>query len=292
MSGLLASAEKMAGGAVDHRAEISPAHDELDALAFAMNVMVGELSFGAAQLARAKEEAERRSVELARAQGSLLSKERLATLGQLAGGIAHQIRNPLAIILNATSVVKRNLPQSRHADVDSAISIIEEEIRHADAIVSALLDYASLRQPERQPVSMLELVERVLGAPLLPPSVRVQKSVDADVPLVHADADQLNDALMNLVLNAVEAMPDGGTLSVEVMMRESCVVIGVSDTGAGIPPQLEPRLFEPLHSTKPMGVGLGLVTARTFVEAHGGSIVAVPVPAGARFEIRLPVGTP
>ena len=89
--------------------------------------------------------------------------------------------------------------------------------------------------------------------------------------------------------NAVEAMPDGGTLFIELARRDDGVVLAVADTGTGIPPELAPRLFEPLHSTKPMGVGLGLVTARTFVEAHGGRIVAVPLEAGARFEIRLPL---
>ena len=107
---------------------------------------------------------------------------------------------------------------------------------------------------------------------------------------MHADADQLHDALLNLVLNAVEAMPEGGKLVIELTQRDGCALLAVIDTGPGIPATLAPRLFEPLHSTKPMGVGLGLVTARTFVEAHGGRIASVPIARGARFEICIPLG--
>lgn len=285
---LLASVEKMAGGAVEHRIEISPMHDELDALGFAINVLIGELSFSATQLARAKEDAERRSAELATAHGSLLAKDRLATLGQLAGGVAHQIRNPLAIIQNATSLLERNLPAEQHPEVASAIGIIREEIRRANRIVTALLDYARLKLPAPKAVCLAELIDRVLAVESIPPSVTVKRTVDRGFPLMHVDEDQLHDAILNLVRNSVEAMPEGGTLSIDLLQRDDTIVIAVTDTGIGIPASVEARLFEPLHSTKPTGVGLGLVTARTFVTAHGGQIVVVPRPTGACFEIWLP----
>lgn len=294
LTALLESVEKMAGGAVDHRIAISAAHDELDALAFAINVIVGELSHGAVQLARAKEEAERRSAELAAAHESLLAKDRLATLGQLAGGVAHQIRNPLAVILNATSLLEHNLSADAAGagDVLSALGIIREEIRHANTIVTALLDYARVRQPTRRPVQLVELIDRVLSGGWIPPAVHVRRRIDDEIPIAHVDADQLHDAIRNLVLNALEAMPDGGTLTVELGRAGDSLMIGVTDSGTGISDAIAPRLFEPLHSTKPMGVGLGLVTARTFVEAHGGRIAAVPQETGARFEIRLPLPPP
>lgn len=285
---LLASVEKMAGGAVEHRIEISTAHDELDALGFAINVLIGELSFSATQLAQAKEDAERRSAELAAAHESLLAKDRLATLGQLAGGVAHQIRNPLAIIQNATSLLERNLPATQHPEVASSIGIIREEIRRADRIVTALLDYARLKRPTPKAVSLVELIDRVLAFESIPENVTVERKVTPDLPLMHVDEDQLHDAILNLVRNAVEAMPEGGTLTIELGHCDETVVIAVADTGVGIPPAVEARLFEPLHSTKPTGVGLGLVTARTFVNAHGGQIALVPRSAGACFEIRLP----
>jgi signal transduction histidine kinase len=290
LEALLASAERMAGGDVEHRAEISPAHDELDALALALNVLVGELSYAALKLERAKHDAEMRSAELAAAQRDLLSKERLAALGQLAGGVAHQIRNPLGAIMNATSVLKRHLPPERHPHVDDAMRVINEEIRHADAIIRGLLDYARTRAVVRRPTSVVQLIELALSGGWVPPAITVELVSDDDIPLLHVDRDQIREVFVNLARNAVEAMPHGGSLRFEVRAAEESVDVAVSDTGLGILPEVAPHLFEPLRSSKPTGVGLGLVTARAFVEAHGGHLVLVSAAQGACFEVRLPRG--
>ena len=211
-------------------------------------------------------------------------------LGQLAGGVAHQIRNPLAAIMNATYVLKRHLSPEQHPNVVDAIRIIHDEVRHANVIITGLLDYARVRTPDRHPAAIVELVERVLAAEPFPPSIKVERAIE-EVPLLDIDTDQLQGAFFNLLRNAVEAMPDGGTVRIEVRTDPdaSLVVVAVSDDGPGISPKVRTHLFEPLHSTKPMGIGLGLVTARTFVEAHGGRIAHVDVAKGARFEIRLPL---
>lgn len=222
-----------------------------------------------------------------RAEESLVRKERLATLGQLAGGVAHQIRNPLGAIMNATYVLKRHLGPGQHANVEDALRIIHDEVRHANVIITGLLDYARVRAPDRQPTSLAQLVERVLASETIPPHIRVERVIDG-VRQLEVDGDQLHGALYNLVRNSVEAMPQGGTLRVELHEEPDEVVIAVVDTGPGISPHRRAHLFEPLQSTKPMGIGLGLVTARTFVEAHGGRIVCADLPRGARFEIRLP----
>jgi PAS domain S-box-containing protein len=230
-----------------------------------------------------------RTAELAEAQENLVRKERLAVLGQLAGGVAHQIRNPLAAIMNATYVLRRHLAPEQHPNVEDAIRIIHDEVRHANVIITGLLDYARVRTPDRHPASIVELVDRVLLGGTIPSSIAVEREVE-EVPLLDIDADQLHGAFFNLVRNAVEAMPDGGALRVEVRTEDDQVLVAVTDTGPGISAQVRSHLFEPLHSTKPMGIGLGLVTARTFIEAHGGRITHVDVPSGARFEIRLPLG--
>ncbi|MBX3261386.1 MAG: PAS domain-containing protein [Labilithrix sp.] len=230
-----------------------------------------------------------RTAELAEAQENLVRQERLAVLGQLAGGVAHQIRNPLAAIMNASYVLKRHLSPDQHQNVEDAIRIIHDEVRHANIIITGLLDYARVRTPDRHPASIVDLLERILDSDWIPPNVRVVRvlpTVDAVVSEV--DADQLQGAIANLVRNAVDAMPDGGELSMELQLADDEIVITVSDTGVGISPQVRAHLFEPLHSTKPMGIGLGLVTARRFIEAHGGRIACVDVPSGARFQIRLP----
>lgn len=232
-----------------------------------------------------------RTIELAAAQENLVRKERLAVLGQLAGGVAHQIRNPLAAIMNATYVLKRHLAPGQHPNVDDAIRIIHDEVRHANVIITGLLDYARVRTPDRHPTSIVDVLERVLGADWIPANVTIERAIDASVPSVNVDADQLHGALFNVVRNAIEAMPDGGALSVSLGVDPDAIVIRIRDTGPGISPQVLAHLFEPLHSTKPLGIGLGLVTARTFVEAHGGRIATVTVAKGACFEIRLPIAT-
>lgn len=235
-----------------------------------------------------KDELQRRVAE---AQESLVRKERLAVLGQLAGGVAHQIRNPLAAIMNASYVLKRHLGPGLHPNVEDAIKIIHDEVRHANVIITGLLDHARVRTPDRHPTSLKELIDRVLASDWIPDNITIER-VLTDVPQLEIDADQLHGALFNIVRNAVEAMPEGGTLRVELGTSDDVVVLAIADTGPGISAQVREHLFEPLHSTKPMGIGLGLVTARTFVEAHGGKIVSVAVPRGARFEIRLPLATP
>lgn len=230
-----------------------------------------------------------RTAELAAVQENLVRQERLAVLGQLAGGVAHQIRNPLAAIMNATYVLKRHLSPGQHENVEDAIRIIHDEVRHANIIITGLLDYARVRTPDRHPTSIVDLLDRILASDWIPSNVRIVRELpDGDTVVRDVDADQLQGALANLVRNAVEAMPSGGVLTISLRLDKDEVVIRVSDTGTGISEHIRAHLFEPLHSTKPMGIGLGLVTARRFIEAHGGRIACIDIPQGACFEVRLP----
>jgi signal transduction histidine kinase len=172
--------------------------------------------------------------------------------------------------------------------VDAAIAIIHDEIRHSNDIITGLLDYARVRTPERSPAAIVEIVERVLASNPVTPNIAVERDVPAPGPLLMLDAHQIQGAITNLVANAVDAMPNGGTLRVEVRVDPDRVVLAVCDTGPGLSPQIRAHLFEPLRSTKASGIGLGLVTARRYVEAHRGRLVCVDVAKGARFEIVLP----
>jgi PAS domain S-box-containing protein len=228
-----------------------------------------------------------RTEELVQAQQRLLRQERLAVLGQLAGGLAHQIRNPLGAITNASFVLRRALRAHADPDVQRSIEIILEEATQANRIVTDLVDFARVRAPDRQPASLEELVGRVVREMKIPVSIRIELDFPP-LPLVAIDVHQVQDAVENLVHNAIEAMPQGGTIRVGARRDEGWVVLHVQDSGPGVLAQIRDRLFEPLVTTKPQGMGLGLATARYLVEHQGGELVHAPTEGGARFEIRLP----
>lgn len=246
-----------------------------------------------------------RTHALAVAQDDLVRKERLAVLGRLAGGVAHQVRNPLGAIKNAAYVVDRRLreavppPFTRaevKEEVSHAIAIIHDEVQRANRIITDLLDYARVRAPVRQPTSVREVIEKALESTDLPASIRVVRALPelADLTL---DGGQLQGALFNILRNAIEAMPEGGTLTVAAELRDGACVVSIEDTGTGIPDEVRNRLFEPLITTKSLGLGLGLVTARTLIEGQGGSIACVRLGGegqarGACFAITLPLLAP
>ncbi len=246
-------------------------------------------------LRRAKAELESRVAdrtrELEAAQQELLRRERLAVLGQLSGGLAHQIRNPLGAITNAAFLLRRAVRDKSDPNAPHAVEIILEEALRANRIITDLLDYARVRAPRAMPTSLTELIRQVLDANPMPREVQVRVAL-ADLPLVRMDPEQVRGALDNLVRNAVEAMPSGGTLTITSVADGDEAVVGVEDTGIGVDPEVEPRLFEPLVTTKTTGLGLGLTTARTLIENQGGTLRYVPgISSGARFELRLPLTT-
>lgn len=245
-------------------------------------------------LRTANEELERRvqerTSELVAAQEELVRKERLAALGQLAGGLAHQIRNPLGSIANAAYVLKRALGEVAAPTVLSAMEIILEETWRANRLISDLLDYARVRAANAQPVSLREVLEAAIVAHDVPPRIRV--SVHApERPMVAVDEEQLRAALSHLMRNAVDAMPEAGTLRFDARPEGDKMRLAVSDTGGGIAPEVRGKIFEPLITSKPLGRGLGLTMARALIENQHGTIVNEPAAQGACFVILLPLAT-
>jgi PAS domain S-box-containing protein len=231
-----------------------------------------------------------RTAALQAAQSELVRKERLAVLGQLAGGLAHQIRNPLGAIANAAYVLQRTVTAPSE-DSAYAISIILEEAWQANRIISDLIDYARVRPPERRDVPVREIVERALTAQPVPGHVRVTLELP-DEPLASVDPDQVRGALENLICNAVEAMPEGGDLRISAAPEGGMIRLGIADTGAGISPEMQEKLFEPLVTTKPLGLGLGLTTTRALIENQGGKITCESMPGrGTRFDVTLPIAS-
>jgi two-component system, NtrC family, sensor histidine kinase HydH len=220
------------------------------------------------------------------------SAERLATIGQFAAGIGHELRNPLGVIESSLFLLRQHLGQetASRPQVAKHLDRIGGEVLRANKTIQDLLDLARNRPPHRRPTALRQLVESATANALLPPMVRVTvAAVPADLA-VHVDPDQIQQVLVNLFMNAAQAMPGGGHIQVaaETLPTTAAASIRVHDDGPGIPAEVRPRIFEALFTTKAKGSGLGLALCRRIVEAHGGSIQLAPSDAGAAFVLVLP----
>jgi PAS domain S-box-containing protein len=224
--------------------------------------------------------------ELEAARDELLRKERLAVLGRLAGGFAHQIRNPLGAVVNAAALLKRQLGAQQPPQVLEALQVLEDEAWAANRIITDLVDYARVRKSQPAQVALGALIDQALASSPPPRGVTVERRV---APLkVMVDEVQTVSALGNLLRNAWEAMSSGGTLLVEGVEDGPWAVLALEDSGPGFPPEIESRLFEPLVTTKPLGLGLGLTTARLLLEGQRGRLSITRARPRARLEVRLP----
>jgi signal transduction histidine kinase len=231
--------------------------------------------------------------EQAQLRERLHQAERLAAAGELAAGVAHEIRNPLAAIVNATALLaaREGLTDEEHA---STLSAVRTEARRLNRILSEFLLFARPRAPERRLWDIAEVVERVVSLiredPARAAGVELEVQMDRAVPVFRFDPDQMTQVLWNVALNGVEAMEGRGRLRLDVERVDGDVVISVADTGRGIPPGDRGRVFDPFYSRKPAGSGLGLTIAQRIVAAHGGRIELSPAPGqGTRVRIALPL---
>ena len=214
--------------------------------------------------------------------------DRLAFLGQLAGGISHELRNPLGVIKNSVYYLKIVLPAEdkvgRHLD------ILEREVDRASRIVTDLLDFARTGPPARARADLSALVRDCLERLPLADGITVTLKLAEDLPKLLVDHDQLGSVLSNLITNAAQAMPEGGVLTIETAADGDGLWVAVADTGVGIAPEHLEKIFEPLFTTKAKGIGLGLAVAKMLVEANGGAVTVESAPGrGTRFEVRFPV---
>ncbi len=240
-----------------------------------------------------EEMVEQRTRELRETQEKLVQQEKLAVLGQLAGGVGHELRTPLGVISNAIYYLKLIQPEAVDK-VQQYHAIIEGEVDNAKKIINDLLGFTKTITTDRKKTCVTAMVKPVLERHAAPALVKVSLDLPADLAEVFVDTSQMKQVLGNLVVNAYQAMKDGGQLSVisdQVSMDGVPLVrIAVKDTGVGIPPENMARLFEPLFTTKHNGIGLGLAVSRRLAEANGGRIEVESEPGrGSTFTLVLPV---
>jgi len=214
--------------------------------------------------------------------------ERLATIGKVAGGIAHELRNPLNVVKTSVYYLinAKNAPPEK---IKTHLERIERQVGVADRVITALNDFARLPVPELQPVDVEALLKDILEVTTLPSNITVQWSLGSPPPHVLGDRAQLHIVFSNLIRNARDAMLNGGTLSLLGVVDSKEAIITIRDTGTGIEPDNLSRIFEPLYSTKAKGIGLGLSIAHEILGRHNGTLNVKSEPSvGSSFSVRLP----
>lgn len=273
-------------------------HRQLSALELETLQAMGSHFAAAIESHRLLQEVRGRAEELARvhgelkhAQQQLVEHERLVALGELSAVVAHEVRNPLGAIFNAVATLRRFLEPSTPAH--TLVTIVAEEANRLNRIVDDLLDFARPSSPLLQPVPLEQLLqEAVRTATSGQPRVQVEWALESDVPPIPVDERMMRQAFLNLALNAVQAMPQGGTLRVTARRcpEQPGAIVEFSDTGLGIPPELRERLFKPFFTTKATGTGLGLAIVRRTLDAHSGHIrIDSPPGGGTTFRLVLPL---
>ncbi len=238
---------------------------------------------------RLEEMVAQRTKELEDAQEQLVRQEKLAVLGQLAGGVSHELRNPLGAIKNAAYFLNMAL-EDPEPDVKETLEILEKEVETSEKIIWSLLDFARPNPLSLREVDVNGIVEEALSRITVPENVQVVNQLNESLPTILADPDQLGQVFGNIILNAIQAMPDGGQLTLESEIDgQKGVAISISDTGVGISKENLDKVFEPLFTTKARGIGLGLAVTNALAQRHGGAIeVRSEVDKGSTFTIKLP----
>lgn len=253
------------------------------------NDEIGDLGRNFNRMVRQLRESREEIEHLHRTQMS--RAEHLATLGELAAGLAHEIRNPLAGIAGVVEIVGRDLPNSSPAK--AVVKDVRHEIAQINRILTDLLETARPRAPEMRSSDLnttLEHAVMLARQQVLSKPIKIEFAAAPDLPEVDHDSDQIHQVLLNLLLNAVQAIEETGTVRVTVFQQADDALITVSDTGRGIPAEHLPNIFRPFFTTKGNGTGLGLSLARRIVEQHHGQIdVASSTGKGTTFTVLLPL---
>ncbi len=235
---------------------------------------------------------EERTRELKDAVEKIVRTEKLAAIGELAGGVGHELRNPLAAIKASVYFLKMKMGDVADEKMIKHLDMVDRQVDACVKIISDLLDFSRPGKTTIEEIDINQLIQRVVQATALPQAVEISTSLAGNLPPVLADAGQLQQVFSNLVTNAIQAMTDGGRLSLSTSQSDSFIEVRVADTGVGIPQENLDNVFEPLFTTKAKGVGLGLALVKTLLERQGGTIeVQSQVGKGTTFTVKLPIAS-
>jgi two-component system NtrC family sensor kinase len=302
---LIEGTKQVSDGNLEFRTS-TDSKDELGDLAASFNKMAADLKQAYDEIKRwsetLEEKVKQKTEELQKVQNHIILMEKMASLGQLSATVAHELNNPLEGVLTYTKLLKKKLENRRLSDAEleemvGQLTFIADETMRCGNIVKNLLLFSKTESAGFKPESINAILEkciRLVAHHLEMHNIVLKKEFCQEVPLLLGDANQLQQAFLAITMNAVEAMPGGGTLTLRTTLREAgeAVEVGIADTGVGIAPGVLPRIFEPFFTTKSegKGVGLGLSVAYGIVKRHDGRIaVDSAVDQGTTFTIVLPI---
>jgi two-component system NtrC family sensor kinase len=294
---MVQATDQIAQGDLSHRVDIDQ-QDEVGHLAQSFNRMADNLAKAYEDLTQWGRTLERRvderTLELRETQDALVQSEKLASLGKMAAGVAHEVNNPLtSILINACLLLESRKPGDPEHE---SLSLIAEETSRCAQIVRGLLEFARQTPSQTAHADINEIVERTALLLEKQASVRnitILKDLDPALPAIDLDRSKMQQVFSNLIINAIEAMPSGGTLRIVSSLAGDgrSLEVRFADTGIGIPPENLHKIFDPFFTTKSFGTGLGLAVSYGIIQRQGGTIeVESEVGRGTVFKVKLPLG--
>jgi len=296
LQNVVVATDKIARGDMNHKVEID-FKDEVGQLAQSFNQMTEALKIANQKLIQwgktLEKRVEERTKELKDMQDSMIQSEKMASLGKIAAGVAHEINNPLTSILINTHLMMEKI--SQESSFQENLNMIAAETSRCSDIVKGLLEFARQNPPQKSYEDINEIVNiviSILEKQVTLKKIKIIKAMKEDLPSIEVDAGKIKQVFWNLIINATEAMPEGGTLTISSRLSKSgqFIEIEFTDTGVGISEEQKKKLFDPFFTTKGGGTGLGLAVSYGIIEQHQGRIeVKSRLSEGSSFTVSLPV---
>ena len=237
-----------------------------------------------------EDEVEKRTKDLEQVQEKLIRSERLAAVGELASGVGHELRNPLNVIRNCGYLLNMSLEEKNDEEALNTLQVLDKQIDIANKIVTDLLDFTRIKPPAQSKIDVNSLIKESLTWITVPGSITIDSHLNGNSLQVRTDAEQISRVFTNIISNAIQAMNGDGKLEIDTGTEGEFAWAEFKDNGCGIPEENLEKIFEPLFTTKPKGIGLGLAITKRLVEQNGGKIeVSTQPDQGTTFTVKLPL---